>query len=317
MLDRVRACFPGGENDVLASERSSSTPRSHVASRRARAPSSRCRAGSRGRAAVARRAEGGPREVRCRLPAPRLRRRDRGCARAAGQGPSALDTASRSFCQPLVDRSAATLDQAVRVEDDDAPRGQLEPCCRYVAAESGSKRQAARGLDQLHSPVGVRDDRRRMSRGREAARAGVRLERQVRERREGGVEHLVGETVEPDEHGRRLQAVDRECPDRVSQLRHARGCLDALADDVADHEAELPVGKLEHVEPVAPDIEVGAAGQVAGRELDAVDARKGAREHTALQRLRDGLLGLVLTCALQRQTTLRRPSTGATRDLPR
>ena len=93
--------------------------------------------------------------------------------------------------------------------------------------------------------------------------------------------------------------------------------LDALADHVADHEAELPVRELERVEPVAPDVELGAAGQVAGGELDAFDPRKGARAGPPLQGSPRWSARLRTDLRARAPDRTARPSTGATRGLPR
>ena len=87
----------------------------------------------------------------------------RGCARAVGPDPSAPSRRARRASAALVDRSAATLDQPVRVEDDDAPGRELDhllPVRRASPVPSGRPRAA---LDQLDPPVGIGDDRRRMA----------------------------------------------------------------------------------------------------------------------------------------------------------
>ena len=114
------------------------------------------------------------------------------------------------------------------------------------------------------------------------------------------VSDLLGEPIEPRDRRRRLHPVQRERPERVSELRHRRGCLDALADDVPDHEPELPVRQPDGVEPVAADVDAGGSRKVASGELNAFDARQRRGKDAALKRLGDRLLGLEEARAVER-----------------
>jgi hypothetical protein len=118
------------------------------------------------------------------------------------------------------------------------------------------------------------------------------------------VEHLLGQPIEPRERRRRLHPVERESPERVPKLRHGRRRMDALADDVPDHEPEAPVAQRDRVEPVAPDVELGRPWQVTRGELHALHPREGRRENAALECRGDRLLRLEVAGTLERLRSL-------------
>src|SRR4029079_9452127 len=111
-----------------------------------------------------------------------------------------------------------------------------------------------RSLDEAVEP---RDDRLRL----------VVLER---ERSEGGPEpaHHWGGPPSPAD----------------DDARHARAAMRSFADAVADDEPEPAVVELDHVVPVAADVDADRAGEVAGGEADAGDRRKPLGKHAARTR---------------------------------
>ena len=102
-----------------------------------------------------------------------------------------------------------------------------------------------------------------------------------------------------------LERVERERAHPVPELRHRRGRLDALPDDVADDEPEPAVGERQRVEPVAADVDRGRAGEVERGDAYALHRRHGLREDAPLQRLRDDALALVAPRAVEREAALR------------
>ena len=127
----------------------------------------------------------------------------------------------------------------------------------------------------------------------------LRVDHGVYERREGRFQRLAREPVEPSERRGRLQAVERERAQAVPELRHRCRGLDALADDVSDDEPEPAVRQRDGVEPVAADVELRGAGQVASRKLRALDARERRGQHASLERHSDRLLGLEVRRAIE------------------
>ena len=102
----------------------------------------------------------------------------------------------------------------------------------------------------------------------------------------------------------RIVVLEGERAERVPQLPHHRGGLNALADDVADDEADRAVLELDDVVPVSADVDADRARQVAGRERDPADRRQALRQDAALHRLRDPALGLVAAGAVERLLAL-------------
>ena len=89
---------------------------------------------------------------------------------------------------------------------------------------------------------------------------GLRLEQHGRHRAEPGLLDLLRELVQTiQENG---NAVDHEPQrsHRAPQLAHRSRRLNAVADDVTDRDEDTAVLALDHVEPVAADLELGAAG---------------------------------------------------------
>ena len=145
-----------------------------------------------------------------------------------------------------------------------------------------------------------------MARGRRTAHSGLRIEHEIGDGRERGVERGLGEPIQAGERGRGLERLDGEGAYRVSELRHARRSLYALSDHVADDEGQLAVRERDRVEPVAADVEMRRPGQIPGRQLHAVHARQRDGQDAALERLGDGLLGLEVPCAVERLSSLGR-----------
>ena len=132
------------------------------------------------------------------------------------------------------------------------------------------------------------------------------VEREVDHRREGRVGVLADEAVELRHALGRADLVERDRAHAVAELGHRRGRAHALADDVADDEAEAAVAQRDRVEPVAADVERRRAGQVAHGDLDALHRRQRLRQHAALQRLGDHPLRLVLARPVEREAALAR-----------
>ena len=136
-----------------------------------------------------------------------------------------------------------------------------------------------------------------MARGgvRELLRVGV--EREAERRR-----HLVG--VQVAEHApqdlRRRVVLVGERAERVAQLPHQHGGVDAMARDVADGDVHEPVGATDGVEPVATDDEAGLGGVVAPEQLDSVDRGQAVREEAALQQQGEIVLALERGRAIER-----------------
>ena len=254
MLDGVGARLPRREDDVLDFRALElDTARATRASRRARASMEPRSAGS--RSSSGRGATGSMRAARSAMSSPRSSVSDDVLEDVLEQPVWVL----RRCCHGVLQSLAAPRRSIGRDARSGRPcrgRRRFPAGARASPAGTSARMPVPSGRPRAYSISSTRpsgyattgggwpaDDRRQTPVSGSSA--------EIRERREGRVEHLVGEPVEPYEHGRRLQSVDREGADRVAQLRHARGCLDALPDDVADHESELPVGKLERVEPVA------------------------------------------------------------------
>jgi hypothetical protein len=77
-------------------------------------------------------------------------------------------------------------------------------------------------------------------------------------------------------------------------MRHPSGCGDPAADDVADHQPGLAVAQRDHVVPVAADLGLGAAGEIAGAEAHARNVREALAQQAVLERGRDRALDLDL-----------------------
>ena len=122
-----------------------------------------------------------------------------------------------------------------------------------------------------------------------------------------GREELVGVGPKATERAQdlgRARRVERERAEGASQLAHLRGGIDSLAADVADDGADLTIGPGEDVEPVTPDVRLGAARQVAGCDPQALEQRQGAGQRAPLKRLRDALLAGVEARVLERLSRL-------------
>ena len=126
-----------------------------------------------------------------------------------------------------------------------------------------------------------------MAGGRQAQPALVGVDDPVEQGRHRPARDLAGEAVHPLEHQRRAQPLERVGAQRVLQPRHPRGGVEAVADDVADRDPGVAVAQRDHVVPVAADLGVGAAGDVAGRDPEAGQLRQALGQQAALQRLGD------------------------------
>ena len=121
---------------------------------------------------------------------------------------------------------------------------------------------------------------------------------EVDERRECRVHHPLDELVEPRDDGVRIVVLEGEGAEGVAKLAHHRRGLHALADDVADDEADRAVLELDDVVPVSADVDADRAREVPGRQRHPADRRQALRENAALHRLRDSALGLVASGAV-------------------
>ena len=95
--------------------------------------------------------------------------------------------------------------------------------------------------------------------------AGLGLQQDRRDRAEPGLLDLLRELVEPAEQLGHALDDEPERAHRAPQLAHRRRRLNAVADDVADRDEDTPVLALDQVVPVAADLELGGAGEVAHR----------------------------------------------------
>ena len=89
--------------------------------------------------------------------------------------------------EPLVDRLTTPFDEAVRVQDENGPDGQLERLLPVLRVDSRAERQAATAFQELDATVRERCQRRRVSGGRVAADSGVRVDDDVRHGGERGL----------------------------------------------------------------------------------------------------------------------------------
>ena len=126
-----------------------------------------------------------------------------------------------------------------------------------------------------------------MAGGRQPQPALVGVDDAVEQGRHRPAGDLAGEAVHPLEHQRRAQALERVGAQRVLQPRHPRRRVEAVADDVADRDPGVAVAQRDHVVPVAADLGVGAAGDVAGGDPEAGQLGQPLGQQAALQRLGD------------------------------
>ena len=90
----------------------------------------------------------------------------------------------------------ASLDEPVRVENEDRADRQLDRLLTVFRLDPRAQREPSSRLEQLDSPVWVRDDGGRMTGAREPADARSRIQDDVGEGRERGIERILGESVE-------------------------------------------------------------------------------------------------------------------------
>ena len=142
-----------------------------------------------------------------------------------------------------------------------------------VEADADRRRTAA--LEVHGRPARPQVERRRMARARVAAGAALGVDHHVGDGRERRADR-AGEIGEPAQHGARLEAVERVDAQRVPELRHRGRGDHALADDVADDDADAVPAELDHVVPVAADLELVPAREVADGDVEPVDLRAAA-----------------------------------------
>ena len=220
-----------------------------------RKPQSCRRRGSRAR--PRRRGWAGRRAARGQVPCTARRRRD--------------STSARRPCgllEPDVDRHGPPLDQAVGVEDQRRAGIELQrpvPIARLVAHsghEAGHQVPAA----PRRRRAGSADARRARARRR---RSPGRASRSTRWRSASpSIAWRSRRAARAAGPGRR--AVRGERADRRPQLPHRGGRLEAVADDVADRDADAPARQRERLVPVAADLE-----PLVARPVECGDATSG------------------------------------------
>ena len=232
----VRARLPGASTISSASARSAGAPLEPRASASRTTSSEPASLRMRARtAAVPPRTRAGP-ATRCRRPALCRRRSPRGRARRGVRGRAAPRHRLAAAARGPRRSTPAALDEAVRVEDEDAPRGQLDHTLGVPAATPCR----AGGLDR---PRGARLGRR----SRRPTAADARRRCTGTRAREGRpprtARSRTPSRAPPPRAGRAAQrrrglhAIERERPQPVPELRHRRGRLDALPHDVTDDDA--------------------------------------------------------------------------------
>ena len=166
------------------------------------------------------------------------------------------------------------------------------------------ERIAGRALGEARGAVGADQQRRRVAGGREPHRLCIRVDEREEHGRGAARLELLDEPVHPLEDQRGPQAVERVRPHGALEMRHARGRLDAAADDVSDHEREPPVAERDRVVPVPADAGLARAGDVAGGEAQPGQVGQLLPQQAALERLGRRALDLHLlgraTQALER-----------------
>ena len=190
----------------------------------------------------------------------------------------------------VVDRVPAALDEAVRVEQQDASGGQLDDALSVLRAESGSEREPSSALEELDPTVGERDNGRRMPCRGVAENARRRVEDGIDDRSERRIEPVAGEAVEPRERRRRLQPLDGDRAEGVPQLAHVRGRVHSLPHDVTHDQAEPAVAQLDGVEPVSADVQALRAREVARGDLHSRDTWQRDGQDASLEGLGDRAL---------------------------
>ena len=169
--------------------------------------------------------------------------------------------------QPAVDRVGPPLDQAVRVEDQRRSFRQ-EPAALGSAVpviERDAERQAGATLQEVGLALRVDHERRRVTGQRVAQLSGLGLELDGGNRAEPRLLDLLRELVEPADQLWNALDHEPERSHRAAQLAHRGRRLDAVPDHVADRDQDAPVFAIDQVVPVAPDLELGGAGQVPPR----------------------------------------------------
>ena len=192
----------------------------------------------------------------------------------------------------LGQRQRPTLDEPVRVQQQQVAGLELDRRLAAARVEADADRRRAAALEEDRRPALAQVQGRGVAGARVAADPALVVDDHVGDRRERRP-HGARELTESAEHGAGLEAVERVDAQRVAELRHRRRRDHALADDVADDDADPVVAEVDHVVPVAADLELVPAREVAHGRVDPLDLGQPAREDALLQRHGDLVLPLV------------------------
>ena len=94
-----------------------------------------------------------------------------------------------------------------------------------------------------------------------------------------------GEPVQALERGGGRMRLEGVRAQGVAELGHDRRRLNAPPGDVADREPDAPVVELEHVVPVSPHLDAGAAGYEARRQPHARDLGQALGNEASLEHI--------------------------------
>lgn len=195
--------------------------------------------------------------------------------------------------------NVSRLDQAVGVEDQEAPVGN----CQLHDREGWighTERRIGGGFGKTHYAVAPDDGRRRVTGAGDRAAAGHRVVDRIQAGREEpvvayAVNYLVD--VTHDLIGRQIEV--REGLHGGAQPPHDDRFGQAMSHDVTDHQGDPAAGQRHDVIPVTADARARPSRQIPGCRGHRRQRRQHLGQQIALQRLRPGMLGVKQPGTLQ------------------